>query len=321
MKALLISPDTFGYYKKIRLTLEQKGYSVNWINLVKYTGIFGRIIQRLFPQLLEKKLDRYFLDNISKSGHYDLIIIIKGEGVSERILKVIKDDYPQSKKIFYAWDSLSNINFDINEYLFFDSIKSFDHADIAINGYIKHLPLFYDKKDISSHSSDIDMGAFFVGTLHSNRFNEINRISKQVEANLQLKSFLYFYYPNKILFLLAKVVFSNFRPINAKYIRFEKLPFEGVMNKMMRSSVVIDICHPGQSGLTMRTIECIGTKKKIITNNSSILKYDFYKPENIYLLDESRCLDSFLNEDYCELSNDVYQKYEINNWVDALINE
>jgi hypothetical protein len=321
MKALLISPDTFGYYKKIRLTLEQKGYNVNWINLVKYTGIFGRIIQRLFPQMLENKLDRYFLDNINKSGHYDLIIIIKGEGGSERILKVIKDDYPQSKKIFYAWDSLSNINFDINEYLFFDSIKSFDHADIAINGYIKHLPLFYDKKDIVSHSSDIDMGAFFVGTLHSNRFNEINRISKQVEANLKLKSFLYFYYPNKILFLLAKVVFSNFRPINAKYIRFEKLPFEGVMNKMMRSSVVIDICHPGQSGLTMRTIECIGTKKKIITNNSSILKYDFYKPENIYLLDESRCLDSFLNEDFCELSNDVYQKYEINNWVDALINE
>jgi hypothetical protein len=321
MKALLISPDTFGYYKKIKLTLEQKGYNVNWINLVKYTWIFGRIFQRLFPQMLQQKLDSYFLDNISKSNHYDLIIIIKGEGVSKRILQVIKDDYPQSKKIFYAWDSLSNINFDINEYLFFDSIKSFDHADIAINGYIKHLPLFYDKKDIISNSTDIDVGAFFVGTLHSNRFNEINRISKQVDTNLKLKSFLYFYYPNKILFLLAKVIFSNFRPIKVKFIRFEKLSFETLMNRMIRSSVVIDICHPGQSGLTMRTIECIGTKKKIITNNPSILEYDFYKPENVYLLNENRCLDTFLNESFSELSNDIYQKYEINNWLESLINE
>ncbi|MEW6996620.1 hypothetical protein AADZ86_02780 [Colwelliaceae bacterium BS250] len=321
MKTLLISPDTFGYYKKIQSTLEQKGHVVNWINLVKYTGIVGRIAQRLFPRFLQRTLDNYFLDNINKSTSYDFIIIIKGEGISKKVIEVLKRSYPHSKKIFYAWDSLSNINFDINLYSFFDSVKSFDHADISNNKSIKHLPLFYDKNLILNSPAKSNVGAFFVGTLHSNRFNEINAISEKVEKNLKLNSFLYFYYPNKILFLLAKLIFRNLKGIKTESISFVKLPFDKLMEQMNSCNVVIDICHPGQSGLTMRTIECVGAKKKVITNNRSILEYDFYKSENIYLLGETRCFDAFLKEQYSELSDDVYTKYELSNWVGSLIHD
>ena len=44
---------------------------------------------------------------------------------------------------------------------------------------------------------------------------------------------------------------------------------------------VVDVENPGQHGLTMRSIEIIGLKRKFITTNPDIVNYDFYNSNNM----------------------------------------
>ena len=56
-----------------------------------------------------------------------------------------------------------------------------------------------------------------------------------------------------------------------------------------KSKSIMDYKFPKQVGLTMRTIESIGHRCKLITNNQQVKFEDFYTPENVYVYD----LDSF----------------------------
>lgn len=53
-----------------------------------------------------------------------------------------------------------------------------------------------------------------------------------------------------------------------------------------------------------------------------IVNYDFYNPNNILVWNED--LKSipyeFLNSDYEKLSEDIYQKYSLKNWLNKIFN-
>lgn len=75
-----------------------------------------------------------------------------------------------------------------------------------------------------------------------------------------------------MLFLIKKLFCNS----STKHkINFESLPSAKVVDAILSSAVVIDIHHPSQHGLTMRTIEAVGLNKKIITTNADIKKYNF----------------------------------------------
>lgn len=59
-------------------------------------------------------------------------------------------------------------------------------------------------------------------------------------------------------------------------------------------------------------------QKKIITTNKSIISYDFYNPNNIFILDEDKPVNinpAFFTTPYEPLSDEIYHKYTIQNWV------
>ena len=80
---------------------------------------------------------------------------------------------------------------------------------------------------------------------------------------------------------------------------------------------VIDIESPTQNGLTMRTIEMIGLKKKLITTNKDIVNYDFYNPNNILVCDRDnfKIDKSFIETPYEELAKEIYEKYSLKGWL------
>ncbi|MCV4677987.1 hypothetical protein OFC08_34485, partial [Escherichia coli] len=79
-------------------------------------------------------------------------------------------------------------------------------------------------------------------------------------------------FQNEIIFKLKNLLSG--KKINTD-VEFEPLSQSEVVEMMKCSEIIIDIHHPRQRGLTMRTIECIGLNKKIITTNEDIKKYDF----------------------------------------------
>ena len=80
------------------------------------------------------------------------------------------------------------------------------------------------------------------------------------------------------------------------------LPSEQLTAKLKQSKTVVDIQHPKQSGLTMRTIEMLGANKKMITTNADIQNYDFYHPNNICIVDRNNVVvpPEFIKDRMCQ---------------------
>ena len=91
---------------------------------------------------------------------------------------------------------------------------------------------------------------------------------------------------------------------------------------LFKSKCILDAPQAGQTGLTIRTIECLGAKRKLITTNSDIRNYDFYNESNILVFNESVDLDSvFFTSEYKDIPKDIYEKYSLRNWLKTMLDE
>ena len=90
-----------------------------------------------------------------------------------------------------------------------------------------------------------------------------------------------------------------------------------MLNIESNSRALLDIVQPEQRGQTLRPIEALFFKKKIVTNNYSILEADFYNRENIFILgkDNIQDIQEFLKSDYKDLSSDLLEKYTVKGWI------
>ena len=87
------------------------------------------------------------------------------------------------------------------------------------------------------------------------------------------------------------------------------------------SKCVLDSAQANQNGLTIRVIEMLGAKKKIITTNEDVVNYDFYRPENVYVYNGG--FDSnnvFFKSPYQEIEDEIYKKYSLESWLKTLLN-
>lgn len=79
-----------------------------------------------------------------------------------------------------------------------------------------------------------------------------------------------------------------------------------------------------QDGMTLRPLEALFLGKKLITNFNKIKEFDFYHPNNIYIIDEQfdlNSLESFMQKPYHTINDDIVKKYEVNNWINRYFME
>jgi len=100
----------------------------------------------------------------------------------------------------------------------------------------------------------------------------------------------------------------------------EKISGDQIIKIFEDSKYILDAPQKGQTGLTIRTIECLGAKKKLITTNKDIINYDFYNENNILVFDGEINKDSpfFVNE-YEDIDAYIYEKYSLKNWLKTMI--
>ena len=100
------------------------------------------------------------------------------------------------------------------------------------------------------------------------------------------------------------------------------LKYDTVLLMIQESDCMFEILQKGQSGATLRTIEAMFFKKKLLTNNSSIKDVDFYDPNNILIVSEittSEDVRIFINKPYVPVSKDIEDKYDIRNWINQFV--
>ena len=231
---------------------------------------------------------------------------------------------PKLKVLTYFWDSVKNRKKSLEYLAYSNKFFSFDLKDAEADIRIEFLPLFYidDYKNIANIENELVYDISFIGTVHSDRYKIIKKIERQAKE-LDLKTYFYFYSPSKILFFFQKLFKKDFKYIKWKDVSFKSLNKSDVINIIEKSKCIIDIQHPKQTGLTMRTIEMLGGKKKLLTTNIEIMKYDFYNTDNILLLDRNnpKINVDFFGKEYKNLTDDIYKKYSINQWLKTIFKD
>lgn len=321
-RVLFFYLSTFNYEVEIQKAMEREGAIVDSFNERPTNSILARIMIRINRNLLSVYINKYY-DTIieqTKNNKYDYILFIKGESISKTIIENLRIHHPEAKVVMYVWDSIQNAK---NAYKLkecFDKFCTFDGKD-SIDYNIPLLPLFYipDYAEIANQNNEKVYDMMFVGTIHSERYEFIKGIVKQIE-NAGGKCFTRYYFPSKVNYFKQKWDNPNFRNAKISDFVFESMPKTQLLEYYAQSLIQIDMQDPLQTGLTMRTIETLGAKKKLITTNEHVREYDFYRPNNILVVDRKNPIidASFITSPYEDVPDDIYRKYSISSWLNFL---
>lgn len=113
--------------------------------------------------------------------------------------------------------------------------------------------------------------------------------------------------------------YSFFKYLHQDYK--DKIPYEKYLEITAASDCIIDLVQKGQVGTTMRTMEAIFNKKKLISNNHRLKEYDFYTPDNIFIVTKENLRDipNFLRIPYVPIENEILNKYMLKNNIEEIV--
>lgn len=326
-KVLLIAPLFFNYYKEMIKELELMGYEVDYVCDAPSNSNISKAIGRINKNLIKGTTKKYFVGKVLpaiQGNKYDDVLIIGGMtfAFTPDMVEKIKEMNPQARFAMYQWDSEKNLPYSTGIHPYIDQLYSFDLNDCEQMDKYRFLPLFYTRiyEEIGTEKVDsYQYDCSYVGTAHPQKYKDINEISSALK-DIMPKQFIYHYMPSKLKYYYHKLLAPEFKHAKMSDFKTEKVPSNEVMKIFKESMCILDAPQAGQTGLTIRTIECLGAKRKMITTNKDIKKYDFYNESNILVFEGSinkEC--KFFTSPYVEVSEDIYKKYSLREWLSFML--
>lgn len=323
-KILYFSPLFFGYEKAIKSSLEnQFGAQVDFYDERPSNDIWTKIFIRLnLKSFVQRKIDTYYnaILNRIKDIAYDYVFVVSPETLSFDELEQIKVLQPNATFILYMWDSFQNKN-SFNTIPLFDRIVTFDPND-AKNYNLTFHPLFYVENYTSVTTHDLNKyDICCILTAHSDRYIVVNKIKEYIQK-LSLKMFTFLYLNNKLMYWGRRLFLKKYKYGSINDFSFKPMSQNEIISIISKSKAVLDINHPSQVGLTMRTFEALGAQKKLITTNKNITSYDFYNENNILIIDRDKPIlnSEFFTTPYHHLEPSIYANYSLKNWIHFIFN-
>lgn len=319
---LFITPSFFGYEKALKEKLEALGATVDMYEERLHGSFTDAVCLRLrLHKVIQGRINNYFrsIFNTTAVKQYDYVWINNPEALTEGLLLELKAQQPQAKFCLYMWDNFRNKPMVPKLLKHFDHVASFDREDCELYG-MNFLPLFYTdayQYDENKAMREFQYKVSFVATAHSDRVALIRKLRNQCDRH-DWKYYFYLFLPNKLTFYGLKVLEKGYRGAVISDISFESLSHEAIQDVVKQSEAIVDIQHPLQTGLTMRTFEiALGMRKKLITTNKTVENYDFYHPSNICIIDRENpsIPEDFMTTPYFMLDEELYQKYSITSWI------
>jgi hypothetical protein len=228
-------------------------------------------------------------------------IIIDDAALSNTLVNYIHRKFPDTRIIGWYWNPILGS---------YDSklinnagceIWTFDKNDSAKYGFKYNTQYYFN--DVDLMKSKITTDIMFAGK-DKGRYATIKSLEAHFKK-LGLKSELYIMPTGSL----------GERTDPNKYSAY--LSYASILEIISHSRAILDIVADSQSGLTIRAMESIFFEKKLVTNLSDIKYYDFYTPQNIFILgeDNMKKLPLFLNKPYQKVSKDIVLGYDFTNWL------
>ena len=326
-KLLYIGPGS--PYDKYILSSLRKSYGVDYINqshLQDCQNLRYRILFKMRRfQRMENICENYILKRLQwlcekRSRKFDMVFIIRGSEIKQSHIDYLRRTNPGVKIIIFFWDDIARMAKNKNVILGnnFDRRYSFDSADCERYGFEYH-PAFYVYDKAFGKNPHTKYDLCYIGTEHSNRFEELCRFKQVlVENGIKLKFVLVtsFVPYLKGLFGIDKQRRREFRMMTVRF-----WPYRKYLRLMSDSKVVLDLSAPSQSGISSRTFEALAMGTRIITSNPAILSEQSIPGDSFLLLD-----NQIRNEDIVGFIKDDIpvsfskEKYSLDCFLDDILN-
>jgi hypothetical protein len=318
---LLVSPLTFSYHETICDALRQIGFDPIWWNDKASTSTIYKLALRLLPRLTRIVTEQHFLKQIDSmpADSVDHVLLIKAEGMTARAVRHLRARHPRASFGLYLWDGKENLNGIDKLAPLVDAVSSFDPVDARENGW-NYRPLFARKVAMSASGQEPKMFEWsFIGTIHSDRHRVINRLRKATDDSANCFVFVYFQSP--MVLKLRKLIDWTLWAAPKGTLSTMPMSADDVGRITSRSKTVLDVEHPCQRGLTMRTIETLLAGNKLLTTNKYLVDCDLYHVSRAQIIDRKapRIDQAFLSQAVKPIPQELQDRYSCEAWAKELI--
>ncbi len=318
-RILLLYAKFFNYDVIVANKLRELGAIVDLYDARAELNTVEKAILKVYKRFFYNKLRSFhkMIQDKNNGKQYDFIF--SNSYLPRDTVIAYRKKFPNAKLILYLDDSVKNMYGIERTFDCYDVVKTFDRSD-AIQYNIKLQPLFYEDSYCEDTMIDIQYDLCFIGTIHSDRLRVISLI-EDICRQQNLRFYHYCYLQSSFIYYFYWLTKKEFRKKTKDYFEFGQMKYSEVVKIISYSRAVLDIQHPLQTGLTMRTMETIGSHKKIITTNKDIRNYDICN-ENVYVIDRNAPIieSEFLKREYQEINKDILSKYSLSSWISLIFN-
>lgn len=321
-KICVISFDHWNYDNHIVKTLQKKGIESLHINIgaFKHRNFWEQAKNAFSKVFLNKnnktiKRQQYILDTLLHIGKQDQILVINPELISKECHLEIKKY--TSKYIAYLYDSVARCPVEHLLNGVFDSIYSFDSDDVDKYNFIKTSNYIYTPKKEFSLTEKTKYQAFYLAS-YDNRLAFLYQIKKKLDE-IDV-SYLFIVVGKKGIFKKLQSLFLFSKKSSLLKFQKKRIKQENIEKYYVKTNVIFDLIRNNQTGLSFRVFEAMAHQKKLITNNETIVNYDFYNPNNILVINEKNINfeKAFFSTPYQPIPETIYNKYTLDSWVDTV---
>ena len=267
-----------------------------------------RILRRIIIPI--PGLDSFFFGDWNKNLNEYTKIIINDAMFNNNILKYISKKNAVASKYVYYTNAVRNSRIKPNNIPKDWRVYTFDISD-SKEFDIEYSPEYYTEHQ-ENIKYDLKYDVCYVGADKTNvRLKNLLDIKEVLRKN-KVQNF-----------------FHIFRVLK-KYNKYELqettnmfLKYEDIQRIILESKCILELQMEGQSGCTLRTLESMFLNRKLITNNKDIVNYDFYNPNNIFVIenaddfkDRFNDILKFMRSPYQKLPDMVKNNYKFCKWLE-----
>lgn len=294
---LFVTAET-GYGK---IGLEKGGYHV--LHPYGYRTIIGRVILEVLVRL---NAPQTFIFNKKILKNKYRYIIVEDSIITKQFLIWIRKKNPDSRIIFKYTNMIGKAH-----HILPQDVPN----EIEIWTYDKHDS---DKYGIKLSKCG-GYPTYFIGEKREKKY-DIMYVGKDKGRSEEI-----LYLQNKFEKLGLKTKFlimPTTRVSKKKGFYSKPISYEEVIKLVTESRAILNITLPNQQGATLRDYESIFNEVKLITTNKNIKSFDFYDPNNIFVLKEDNLNDlpRFIHEAYRTLDSTIVNKYSLDMAIVEMLN-
>lgn len=331
-KILLLVPDDYSLYILIERNLKELGFEVITVlhNSVKFK--YKNLLQRL-SNLFRKVVDNNtsykeklreahtaecLVKEIEVYDHFDYCLVIRADFFHEDVL--YKAKAKSNYMVSYHYDGLGRNPSIYDRIPMFDRFYVFDEEDLISDGqvktYLSH-NFYFDYDENQKKEGLWPYSLYFLGFYNETREKLLLDFFQLANTNLDFVKFQVVFLPKDLEHL------PKYEQRGVECLT-DLVPFEEYLQRVKQAQVIVDFVISDHKGLSFRIFEGLKYHKKVITTNSNIVKYDFYTPDNFYVLNRDTLneveLLKFLSGPYKPINETIRLKYSFSHWVKNVLN-